>query len=112
MRTAITLAYGHGKDSATVLFGPEVRESDQREAFKKLPVGREHPDFDAVEIWASDSGIVKSRRFEKAGAADARAKLAADKLAADKLAAESSTPITKTDESQINTQKPKSKKSK
>jgi len=62
MRTAITLAWPHGKKEPKLLFGTETPIADQIAAFKQIdaPVNGE---FERVEVWESSSGAIKTHKL-------------------------------------------------
>lgn len=64
MRTAITLQRLHGETTSQVIAGPEVPIHEQLAAFKKLAAEKTNAEIAQVEIWTSDSGRIKHRRFD------------------------------------------------
>jgi len=80
MRRAITIGIRHGKDLPEIMTGPDMPLKEHTAGFKKLRETRSHPDFQRVEIWHSDSGLVRKARFlTPDGAVAAEAKEAAEK---------------------------------
>lgn len=68
MRNAITTGTRHGTTVPEVISGPEIPLHKQREAFMKLRGVTEHADFQSMELWASDSGIIRKTRFSEPSA--------------------------------------------
>lgn len=97
MRTAATFATEHGGKKVVLLFGPDTGVDDQKAEFKKLPPDSVHPKFERVELWESDSGIVKYRKFITPKEDDRRKKANAELEASAKKLAEKSEEEAKAD---------------
>jgi len=65
MRYAITTGIPHGTTVPQVITGPEVPLAEQKAAFLQMRALTEHPDFEAIQLWASDAGIIRKARFSK-----------------------------------------------
>lgn len=63
MRTAITLGWKHGGKSVDLLDPPNVSLVEQRQKFKQLNPDGFHSTYERIEVWESDSGVVRSRKF-------------------------------------------------
>jgi len=80
MRTALITARKHGQKALGVISGPDVPIAEQREKFKAFARAPHHPDFEEVQLWESDTGIVK--RLKRVPTGVFEAKTAASAVAA------------------------------
>lgn len=64
MRVALTIGYEHNSAKPQFLFGPETPLSAQIDFIKSLKL-ETHPQFQRVELWESDGGVTKYRKFAK-----------------------------------------------
>lgn len=82
MRTAITVGRKHGGKAFELIHGPETPIQEQLEAFKDhAREGQVHPEFEHVELWASDGGRTKKRSFDSEAAAKKKAEAQAKREA-------------------------------
>lgn len=73
MRTAILLGRKHGSKKLE-LISTETDVIKNKLAFKDhAREGQVHDDYDRVELWISDAGLVKERDFESEATAKAKA---------------------------------------
>lgn len=63
-RSALTLVRFHGTATLVVAIGTAVDFSRHLERFKQLNEKREHPQIAEIQIWQSDSGMVKRAQFK------------------------------------------------
>lgn len=63
MRTAITIGIHHGGEKTSLIHGVELTVDGHRDKFKKLPTDESHETFERIEVWESDSGCVRFRKF-------------------------------------------------
>lgn len=64
MRTAITIGFTH-EGEVELLTGTEVSNAQQREILRHAPA--QHERFARVEVWESDRGMTRSRKFGRPG---------------------------------------------
>ncbi|HEV7405167.1 MAG TPA: hypothetical protein VGO11_19645 [Chthoniobacteraceae bacterium] len=69
MRTAVTIGRRHEEDAPEVLAGPAVPIREQQQVFRAATRTREHPEYAELELWTSDEGCVKRRKFSPPAAA-------------------------------------------
>lgn len=81
MRTAITLAFRHGKTAGEIIKGPAEKVQAHKDALKELGRSPTHPEFSRVEVWESDLGRSMSRDFKSPKEFEAKAKNEAKVLA-------------------------------
>jgi hypothetical protein len=73
MRTAITVGRKHGGKKLEIISGPETPIREQLDAFKdEVRSGESHESLEYIELWISDSGRAKKRKFITPAAAKAK----------------------------------------
>ena len=89
MNQGVTIGYGEA--GPRVLVGPEVPLREQIRAAKRLKA-EEAPEFERIEVWGRDNGLIKRRRLrarESVAAVTASEALAPEQAATETLDEES-----------------------
>ncbi|MHA3773659.1 hypothetical protein ACXR0O_19155 [Verrucomicrobiota bacterium sgz303538] len=63
--SAITVARRHGGRTFEVVIDASVHPGEHKAAFRELAASREHPEFAEVQIWESNVGVTKSKKFRE-----------------------------------------------
>ncbi|MDR3406373.1 MAG: hypothetical protein P4L99_28065 [Chthoniobacter sp.] len=78
-RRAITVGYPHQGETPVVITGPEVPYPLHRQAMRDHKARGEHPEFQRVELWTSDAGVITKKKLAKPDAKAPAPKPAAPK---------------------------------
>jgi hypothetical protein len=65
MRRAVTIGLRHDTGKAVVIVGPDVPLAEHRTRLQELQAAGSHAEFCQVEIWTSDAGIQRRKKFVK-----------------------------------------------
>ncbi len=66
-RFALITGIKHDEKAPVVISEPSTPFDEQRTKFKAFLASREHPEFCEVHLIHSDAGIVRTKKFVKAG---------------------------------------------
>jgi hypothetical protein len=72
MRRTLTIGFPHGGGPGMLIAPPGPDIAGQKLAFKAIRAARVHPDFERVEIWASDEGVARSCKLFRPAPEDKR----------------------------------------
>lgn len=100
MNQGVTIGYGEA--GPRVLVGPEVPLREQIRAAKRLRA-EEAPEFERIEVWGRDNGLIKRRRLR------GRESVAAAVAAPEAVASEQAPPEALDEESPVADLAPKRK---
>ena len=65
MRVTLTVGIPHGGGPGRLIAAPGPDIAEQKLAFRAIRAARVHPDFERVEIWASDGGRVRTCKLDR-----------------------------------------------